>query len=114
MSKVYITNRSSHDFSPAEHFGELVYLSDGEVSKFNTSKMFRQLSPVLARANAEDFLLPTSMSVISIIAAGILIEQFHKVNLLVFDAARNRYVARTVKFLEGASSEEDDMGTEPE
>lgn len=101
MSKVFITNKGSHDFSGASKFGEPVFLTDGEISKFNTSKMYRTLSPLLSNARESDYLLPTSMSVLSIIAAGFFIQRFGKVNILVYEAARNRYICRTINFSKG-------------
>ena len=103
MSKVFITNRNLHDFSPAEYFGELVYLTDGEVSKFNTDKMYRILFPILEQAEELDYFLPTSLSILNIIAAGMLVARFGKVNILVFDAEWKRYISRTIVFSGGSS-----------
>ncbi|GAH68034.1 unnamed protein product, partial [marine sediment metagenome] len=34
MSTVYVTNKSGHDYSPAESYGGLVYITTGNLDRF--------------------------------------------------------------------------------
>jgi len=41
MPNVYIVNKGCHDYSKAEGYGSLVYLSRDMYSRFSTGKIFR-------------------------------------------------------------------------
>lgn len=96
--KVYIVNHSGHDFAPAEKFGELVFLSDGSINKFEVNDMYRQMLPLLRESDPEDFILPTSLPILSIVAIGIFISLHNRMNVLLYDAAKSKYVSRTIVF----------------
>lgn len=95
---VWITNRSTHDFSAAEYYGTLRFLSKGILSKDNVTHMARQFELELAESTAEDFLLPTSITIMSIVAALVLFNKHGRVNLLIHKShsGKNTYKARTL------------------
>ena len=94
MARVYVINRSSHDFSGAEKYGKLVFLSEGKVDKFQTNNIFRQFYHYLRNADASDFLLCTGLTIMNIIATSILIRRFGKVNLLIYNDKNRTYSER--------------------
>src|SRR6056297_2497038 len=83
MPTVYVINRSVHDFSKAEKFGQLVYLSNGAINKYATSKMARKFEEMLQDSAEEDYILITSLTVMNIIACSIFVCIHKKLNLLI-------------------------------
>lgn len=96
MPKVYVLNRGAHDYSMAERFGELVYLSDGMLGRVATGQMYRMLYEGLADAQPEDFILLSSLTTLCSIATGIMVAKHGAVNLLLFH--KNAYVSRRINF----------------
>ena len=94
---VYVINRSSHDFSDAERFGDLIFLSDGRIDKFATNNIYRMFQPILAASASEDYLLVTGLTIMVCIAAGMLASKHGRLNLLIH-RADNTYVSRTLVF----------------
>lgn len=82
--KVWIINRSAHDFSDAQRFGELHFLSDGPIIKTNVADMDRQFTARLEASEPEDYILPTSLSVMTAIACSIFVLKHHCLNLLLY------------------------------
>lgn len=95
-TKVFIPNRGGHDFTPAEPFGELVFMSKGSISRYSVNRMYRQFAQKLAKANEKDYILITSLCVMNVIACIIFALKFKKVNLLLF--RNGTYVVRTIDF----------------
>ena len=90
MSKVYIINRSIHDFSAAAEFGELVYLSDGSINRFNTSKIYRLFYPVLKTSHKNDYILISGLTIMNLVAAFIFTMKHRRLNLLLFRTYKNK------------------------
>lgn len=92
--KVWITNRSSHDFSAAEKYGTLCYLTEGLMRKRNVVHMARTFESILSASSPEDYLLPTSLTIMSMVAALVFYQKHGRLNLLIFED--NTYRARTL------------------
>ena len=84
MPTVYIVNKGGHNYDDAKRFGELVYLSEGEVSKFATSHMVRMFEPFIESSNAEDYILNTGLTLMSCIACSMFAKKHGVLNLLIF------------------------------
>ena len=97
MPKVFITNRSGHDFAPAEAFGEIVFLSEGQQSRFNVSRMYSIFCEELKNSGSDDHILMTGLSHMNSIACGIMAYLHGRVNLLLY-VGRGKYLSRTVVF----------------
>jgi len=93
---VWIVNRSTHDFSDAERFGSLRYLSEGLLRKRNIAFMVRKFEKALMCSHAEDFLLPTSLTIMCMIAAVCFVRRHGRLNLLLFEDGK--YKARSIVF----------------
>lgn len=91
---VWVVNRSSHDFSSAEKFGCLRFLSEGLLRKRNVTQMMRVFEAALSDSSPSDFILPTSLTVMSIVAALAFAQKHGKVNLLLYEDGR--YKNRTI------------------
>ncbi len=100
--KVYIINKGTHDYSEAEKFGELVFLTEGNYHILSTSKMAREMIYGLKFSTPDDYIMPCSLTVMSSIACGIYARMHKRLNLLIYTVKRGRgeYKARTLNFEE--------------
>jgi hypothetical protein len=94
--RVYVPNRSFHDFSDANRFGELVYLTEGTQDRFKINDLYRRIGTKLEQAGPGDYLLISGPSTVNAIAASILAYKFGRINYLVYDGATARYVSRPI------------------
>ena len=81
---VYIVNKSSHDFSAAEKFGKLVFLSEGPMNRYSTNNMHRVFSEVLANSTGKDYIVPCALNVMNSIACAIFAHLHGSLNLLLY------------------------------
>jgi hypothetical protein len=86
MAKVYIVNKSSHDFSQAKNFGELIFLSEGPVNRYATNQMHRMFSDIMEGSSGFDYIVPCSLNVMNSIACAIFACKHQRLNLLLFKA----------------------------
>ena len=84
MNKVFIVNKSAHDFSPAENFGEIIFLSEGPMNRYATNNMHRKFIDVLKDSSKEDYIVPCSLNVMNSIASAIFARMHGTLNLLLF------------------------------
>lgn len=96
MATIYVPNKGAHDYSDAERFGELRFLTSGIVKRYTTNTMYRNLIEGMADAKPDDYILVCSLSILNSIATGILARKFGKVNFLLF--CNGKYIERTVDF----------------
>jgi len=93
-TKVYIVNKAGHDFSAAEKFGELVYLSEGPINRLALTAMYREFSEKLKDSSPDDIILPTGYSIMTMVAAVIFAHMHGKVNVLLYKDGR--YMSRSL------------------
>ena len=84
MPHVYIVNKSAHDFSPAEIFGEIVFLSEGPMNRYSTNNMHRRFTEIMKDSDPEDYIVPCSLNVMNIIAGAVFARLHGTLNLLLF------------------------------
>ena len=96
MSKVFIVNKSAHDFSPAEEFGEIVFLSEGPMNRYSTNNMHRKFTEVMEGSDADDYIVPCSLNVMNSIASAVFAVMHGKLNLLLFK--NGDYIERNMMF----------------
>ncbi len=82
--KVFIVNKSSHDFSAAKKFGEIVFLSEGKISRYATNNMVREFTDLMENSSPDDFVVPCSLNVMNSIACAIFACKHGSLNLLLF------------------------------
>jgi len=92
MPNVYIVNKSSHDFSPAEKFGKLIYLSSGSMNRYATNNMVRTFNDVLKNSKPDDYIVPCSLNIMNSLACAIFAAKHKRLNLLLFKSGH--YVER--------------------
>lgn len=96
MTNVYVVNKSSHDFSPAEEYGELVFLSSGPMNRYSTNNMAREFGEIMKDSSPGDYIVPCSLNVMNAIACAIFAHKHGTLNLLLF--RRGEYIERNHVF----------------
>ncbi len=107
IQKVFIPNKGVHDYSDAERYGQIVFVTKGEQSKNAVGKMARRWADVLKNSSPNDYILVTSLTTLCSIGCSVFALK-HKgfLNLLLF--REGRYIARTLRLdqvLEGLDEE---------
>ena len=92
--KVFIVNRSSHDFSEAEKYGQKIFLSEGPMNRYSVNNMVRQFSERMKDSKSDDYLVPCSLNVMNSIASAILAHKHGRLNLLLFK--QGIYIERNI------------------
>lgn len=96
MSKVFVVNQGGHDYSAASRFGTLVYCTKGELSKYDTGMMFRELVGAMQDSEDDDYILLTSLTTLCSVAAALFAYKHGRVNFLIY--RDNDYVERKLVF----------------
>jgi len=91
MSRVYITNAAGHDFSKAEKFGELTWITKGWVPLQSLDRVKFLVAEKLQHARPEDYLLLSGTQVVCVVAALYWFYKFGEVKLLVHDKKEDDY-----------------------
>jgi hypothetical protein len=93
MAKVYVINKGGHDYSDAKRFGELHFLSEGPISKFAVSKIYREFAMQLRESTPNDYILVTGLTTMACIACSCF-SFLHrgKLNMLLYK--NGRYIER--------------------
>jgi hypothetical protein len=97
--KVYVVNKGCHDYSKAEKFGTLVYLTEGRFSRFATGKMYRVFHEKISKSSSNDYILVSGLTIMNSVVCSMFARKHGRVNLLLFNAGPNKrddYVTRTV------------------
>lgn len=94
MPKVFIVNKSAHDFSSAEHFGRLIFLSEGPMSRYATNNMHRVFTEKMKDSKETDYIVPCSLNTMNLIAGAVFAVMHGKLNLLLFKDGK--YIERNM------------------
>lgn len=95
---VFIVNKSHHDFSAARHYGDLRFITEGEVSKFDTAQMLRDAEAAVEQSQPGDFLVLNSFPLLCSLVTAVFAAKHGRVDLLVFQ--NSRYVKRSYTLLD--------------
>lgn len=90
--QVYIVNKSAHDFSAAEEYGEVKFLSEGSMNRYATNSMIRQFTDIMEESEEHDYIVPCSLNVMNSIACAIFAYKHGKLNLLLYK--NGKYIER--------------------
>ena len=86
MKRVFVVNKSSHDYSQAENFGKLIFMSEGSLRRLSVSKMYRTFEPYIRASNKDDYILLSGLTVMCSIACAMFASKHKRVNLLIYKA----------------------------
>ena len=109
---VFIVNKGFHDYSPAEEYGEIVYMSTDPsgIAQLHTSTMARLFQPYIEASDPEDYILVTAFTVMVSIASAMFAAKHKRLNLLIYRPADNRYEVRRLKFPDRSKTSYNMMG----
>lgn len=96
MPRVYIVNKSAHDFSEAEKFGEVKFLSVGSMDRYATNNMIRLFKEAMADSEPSDYIVPCSLNVMNSIACAVFARKHGTLNLLLYKQGKG-YIERNHK-----------------
>ena len=85
-TKVFVVNKSAHDFSPAEKYGRLVYLSEGPINRYAINHMHRLFVEKMKDSHEDDWILCTSLGQMNQVASAIFAHKHGRLNLLLYKA----------------------------
>jgi hypothetical protein len=95
--KVYVVNRSSHNYDEAKNFGKLIFMSEGRMNRFATNDMIRKFTESMENSDPEDYILLCSLNVMNTLAGSIFAHKHGTLNLLLFK--EGKYLERNHKFV---------------
>lgn len=99
--KVFVVNRGTHDFSSAEKYGELVYLTEELQVKLSAPAVYRMFTEILCEQSCPtDYILWTGLAFLNGIATSVFKDLHGRVNALIYNRAANSYTAMTMKLPE--------------
>ena len=91
-TRVYIANASGHDMTDAARFGELHFITKGEIDRFRPNYMLRRAVRVLHDSEPDDYLLLTSLTILCSVICAVFARKHGTLNLLLF--RNGKYIAR--------------------
>ncbi|PIZ78837.1 MAG: hypothetical protein CO041_04350 [Candidatus Pacebacteria bacterium CG_4_9_14_0_2_um_filter_40_15] len=94
MSNIFVVNKGGHDFSKAERFGKLVYLSEGSIDPFKINSMYREMAEAISASHQDDYILSTGLPIMRQILSAMFAFKHGCLNLLLFK--NGEYVERRI------------------
>jgi hypothetical protein len=94
--RVYIVNKSAHDFSEAEKYGNLVFITEGRLNRFSVNDMHRQTDEALLGSTMYDYIVPCSLNVLNSVVCATFAVKHRRLNLLLFK--QGDYIERNIVF----------------
>ena len=94
MPKVYVINKSAHNFKAAKKYGHIVYLSEGLMDRYATNNIHRQFLSILKHSKPEDYIVLCSLNIMNSIACAIFTKLHGQLNLLLYK--KGGYVERNL------------------
>lgn len=96
MTKVYVVNKSNHDFSKAEKFGELVYVTKGRLHRYNVNDMVRKANEAFENSMKEDYIVLCSLNVLNSVVCATFAMKHKRLNLLLYKSGK--YLERNIVY----------------
>jgi hypothetical protein len=90
MPKVFIVNYAGHDYTAAESWGELVPLTIGHVPQGSLDRLMYDITK-LNDSGSEDWLLPSGLLILNVIASAFWMRKHKELRLLVRDRRNKTY-----------------------
>lgn len=88
-SKVFVTNFAGHDYSKAEKYGEIVWITRGYVSFHSLDRVKYRICESVSTSSSEDWLLLSGIPMICVVSALYWYFLHKKVKLLIHDKKRD-------------------------
>lgn len=89
--KVWVVNYAGHDYSDAKRFGELDFITKGYVSRGHPDRLLYDVSETIAETEPFDWLLPSGLIALNVLAVVVWKQKHGSVNLLLHDPKEDCY-----------------------
>lgn len=86
--KVYVVNRSAHDYGAAKKYGKLVFVTHGRQNFFSVTQHARLWMDVLKDSHPDDCIILASLNILCAIGAAIFAAMHGRVNFLLYSSPR--------------------------
>ena len=100
MPKVYIVTRGHHDFSKAERYGELVFMTEGLISVKQIGVMIRTILEHLRDSTPEDYVMIYGPTMMVSLLCSIFVLRHSVLNILIYNQETERYMLHRVAHLD--------------
>lgn len=94
--RVFVTNEGRHDFSKAEQYGKIVYITEGDVPVYSIDRLFFNIKEKLFDLTENDFILLSGSNIICSITMAAAICISPVIKLLIFKAKQEEYLIRKI------------------
>lgn len=95
---VYVPNKSGHDFSAAESYGNLVFVSEGYIKRNNVAEMYRLCAEAINNSSETDYIIQTGLPTLFGILCASFAFKHGRLNLLLHEVntemPHGRYIER--------------------
>lgn len=99
MPRVYIPNKTPHDFTKAEDYGDLVFIFGEErLNVYQPSTMLLRVREALAGSKPTDRIIVSGLPIVLSILTAEFALQHGRVNFLIFNGGKGVYEPREVYF----------------
>lgn len=95
---MWVVNKGNHPYHHAERFGELHFVTEGQVNVFSLDNLSREIWKKLTEGKAcgEDYVLTSGYNIPNGIVMHFFLKKFKVVKLLAWGANRQKYQALTL------------------
>lgn len=94
MTRVYVVNKSGHDYRDAERFGTIVFCTTGPIDRWDISQMYREMVEAMYDSQEGDYILITSLTSLCSVACAVFAAKHQMLNLLIHKG--QKYVSRSL------------------
>jgi len=108
MDIVYVLNDSGHDFTDAERYGKLIFVTKGLVpSRHDVTAMYRIFTEAFKESKEGDYILVSGPTMLTTIACSLFAVKHRRLNLLLF--TRREYQLRSLVFNTEEEKDDDNL-----
>lgn len=97
MSKVWVVNFAGHDYSDAERYGDLEFITHGHIERDHFDRMLYIVAESLKDSSPDDWLLPSGLLPLNVLATAVWLEMHDSLRLLIWDFKKKGYRTMTVE-----------------
>lgn len=85
MARVYVVNFAGHDHTEAEKWGEVRFVTQGFVNFGSLDRVMYELAKGFEDSEPGDWLLPSGLLLLNVVAAAIWLRKHGELKLLIWD-----------------------------
>lgn len=82
--RVYVVNRSAHDYTPAAKYGDLVFVTQGRQNRYTANNHARMWAEALKDSQPDDYILLSSLNILCSIGCALFAMKHGKLNIIMY------------------------------